>query len=104
MAGVLSTLCKSLSGKSRIAWATPLSMLLFSALIGTLFVNSAAAFTIPPQTMKLTVQSPESKVHIQNSIPVEFTVSNFTVPSCNLNDFFGIFVIMDSLLSWTVRR
>jgi hypothetical protein len=70
-------LCKSLSGKSRIAWATPLSMLLFSALIGTLFVNSAAA----QQTMNLTVQSPESKVYTQNSISVEFTVSNFTVAS-----------------------
>jgi hypothetical protein len=78
-------------------------VLLVSALVGMLFVNSTAAnFSAPPQAMNLTVQSPESKVYTQNSIPVEFTVSNFTIPSCNLNDFFwhlrdyGFTFILDS--------
>jgi hypothetical protein len=59
--------------------------MLVSALIGTLLVGSVAAnfFRDPPQTMNLTMQSPESKVYTQNSIPVEFIVSNFTVPTCS---------------------
>jgi hypothetical protein len=59
--------------------------LLASAVGGTLFVGLVAAnfYRDPPQTMNLTVQSPESKVHTQNSIPVEFTVNNFTVPTCS---------------------
>jgi hypothetical protein len=67
------------------ALAVVVVALLVSGLIGTLFVNSAAAnfFRDPPQTMNLTVQSPESKVYTQNSIPVEFTVNNFTVPTCS---------------------
>jgi hypothetical protein len=61
----------------RVFAVSLVSMLLFSALAGALFVNLATANFIPPpeaSPLVVTVQLPETKVYTKNYIPVAFTI------------------------------